>query len=75
MKNLVSISILVGSTLAFVSAQDAFLESIQTQTLSEDVLGLPYDADLGCGACTRSGYMYCRTKSDDKGRDPEDRCC
>lgn len=48
-----------------------------TQTLAEDLLDIPYDANLACGACIRSGNSYCVNKKDDKsvGRGAGDVCC
>ena len=75
MKNLFTLAAICGFSVAVLSAE-TFLDTIQTQTLAEDNLGLAYDANLACGGCIRSGYMYCRTKSETKkGRDPLDRCC
>ena len=72
MKNLASIR---GFSVAVLAAE-TFLDTFQTQTLAEHNLGLTYDANLACGGCIRSGYMYCRTKSETKnGRDPQNRCC
>jgi hypothetical protein len=75
MKNLFTLAAICGFSVAVVSAE-TFLDTLQTQTLAEDNLDLASDSNLACGGCIRSGYMYCRTKSETKkGRDPEDRCC
>ena len=52
-----------------------FLENFQPKDLNVSPLNLPYDRDLACGGCIRSGHTFCRNRVDVKKRDPNDRCC
>jgi hypothetical protein len=75
MKNLFTLAAICGFSVAVLSAE-TFLDTLQTQTLAENKLGLAYDTILACGGCIRSGYMYCiPRKEPKKAGDPEDICC
>jgi hypothetical protein len=71
MKNLVVFTILGCAAVASAN----FLEHLQLQDLNANPLSLPYDQNIGCGGCLRSGYTFCRNRVDVRRRDPNDRCC